>query len=75
MSKEFLSFVGACTFLAAVLFVVAGMFEYSLYTITGKDVNFGLDILGGLVLNALNFPIFVFSLIYRACGYPVPVFG
>ena len=62
-------------FIVALLWVMGLMFEYWFFTVTGKDVHFMLDILGAIVLNVINFPMFVFPLIYRACGYPVPIFN
>lgn len=56
------------------MFILSGlMFEYSLYTIVGKDVPFILDMLGGVVLNGVNLLIFVFCVIFRACGYSIPI--
>lgn len=65
----------ALMFIIGILYVMGLMFEYWFFTVTGKDVHFMLDILGAIVLNVINFPMFVFSLFYRACGYPVPIFN
>lgn len=54
-------------------FICTKMFEYSLFVVTGREVPWYLDLLGGLVLNGLNFPIWVFCLIYSALGYPTPI--
>ena len=65
----------AIAFIVGAFYVSGLMFEYTLFTATGKDVHIMLDILGGVVLNGFNLLLFVFSLIYRACGYPVPIFN
>ena len=65
---------GIIAFFVTIWFIVAKMFEYSLWSIFGKDVPWYLDLLGGLVLNGLNFPVFVLCLIGRAMGFEVPFF-
>jgi hypothetical protein len=49
------------------------MFEYSFYTVFGKDIPWYLDLLGACVLNALNFPLWVICMIIRAAGVEVPL--
>lgn len=61
------------SFWLALVCLAGLMFQYSLFTFTGKDVPFLLDIFGGIVTNAINFLVFVFCMIYRACGYPIPI--
>ena len=58
---------GVCTLFCVLLFsmcatIASLMFQYTLFTFTGKDIHFMLDLLGGIVLNGLNLPLFVFSL-------------
>lgn len=68
-----------CTLMLVLAVIIAAiypsmmMFEYSLYTITGKDVSAFMDFLGAVVLNGLNFPLFVFCLFWRALGYDIPI--
>jgi hypothetical protein len=68
--------LGCTTVLAgviAVLTIVSKMFEYSFYTVFGKDIPWYLDLLGACVLNALNFPLWVICMIIRAAGVEVPL--
>jgi len=60
------TFAGLCMWAAKL------MFEYSLYTIAGRDVAWYLDLLGGLALSALNLPLFVICLIARHCDVATP---
>lgn len=52
-----------CGFYLALVAIATKMFEYSLWIWVGKDVPWYVDLLGALVLNGLNFIIFVISLI------------
>jgi len=58
--------------LAALLAPFGLMFEYSLNTITGKNVPFWLDIIGGLVSNGIGVIVFVICLICNYAGIPSP---
>lgn len=60
--------------LAFIAVIAGSAFQYTLFTFFGKDVPFWLDVLAGLVLSALNIPLFVVSLIVRHLGFDVPVF-
>lgn len=59
---------------AFVWFLVAKMFEYSLFVCFGTDAPWYADLLGGLVLNVLNFPIFVLCWIINISGGNTPLF-
>lgn len=61
--------------LALALTIAAWLFEYSLYSITGRDVPWYLDLLGGCVLNGLNFPLAAICFILRMAGVTVPFYG
>lgn len=56
--------------LASIL--LGAMFQYSLWSIFGKDVPFLLDVVGGLALNAITFFVFVGCLVFRIFGFPIP---
>jgi|688.fasta_scaffold771137_2 hypothetical protein len=57
----------------------AFMFQYSLYTVTGKDIDFGLDFLIAIMLylskplRNISFAAFIICSIYRILEYPVPM--
>jgi len=56
-------------------FILGGlMFEYSLYSITGKDVNFMIDVLGGFIFNGALFAVWFLCFVARAIGIEAPFF-
>lgn len=55
-------------------FICAKLFEYSLWSITGKDVPWYWDLAGGLALNGGNLPIAILCCICRACGIEAPFY-
>jgi hypothetical protein len=66
---------GYTALLGFVLWFMGFCFQYSLYSIFGKDVPWYLDLLGGAMLNGFNLPVAVCCLIARACGVEVPFYG
>lgn len=60
--------IGSC------LFVAAKCFEYSLWSVFGKDVPWYLDVLGGVALNGVNVPLAIGCAIARACGVEIPFY-
>ncbi len=72
-----------CVILLVVMPIIwllnAFMFQYMLYTITAKDIHFGLDFLIGFLLGVckpaaqISWIIFVFCVIYRILEYPIPI--
>ena len=63
-----LTILGMGCFTFILFFVLAAtvatkMFEYSFFVFFGRDIPWYCDLAGGLVLNGVNFPIWVLSLI------------
>lgn len=55
-------------------FVCAKLFEYSLWVLTGKDVVWYMDLLGGVICNGFLVPIsFVLWLMTNTLGYTIPI--
>lgn len=76
MFRIFAAMSGAWLVIFALIVVIgAKMFEFSLFVLTGKDVPWYLDLLGGAVLNGANLPLWVFCLICKALGYEIPLLG
>jgi len=61
--------------LAGWLYVVGLMFEYVLFSMSGKDVATWADILAGCVLSPITFTAWLVCLILRAAGLMAPFFG
>lgn len=61
--------------IAGWLYVVGLMFEYVLFSLSGKDVATWADILAGCVLSPLTFTAWLVCLILRAAGLVAPFFG
>lgn len=57
-----------------ILLIIAKMFEYSLWCIVEKDIPWYGDILGAILLNGANLPVFGICLITRMCGVDIPFF-
>lgn len=68
--------VGACgCFVFVWLFfaMIGGwLFQYSLYSITGKDAPWWADVIGGIVLSGFLVPLAVLCWILRLAGVDVP---
>jgi hypothetical protein len=63
-------------FLVPFFAVAALCFDYSFYRLFGKDLPWYVDLVGGLVLNAINIPVAVILWICEhADVLPTPVFG
>lgn len=62
------------TIIIGIFFIVSKMFEYSLWCTFGKDIPWYGDLLGAVLLNGLNFPIFGISIIAKMCGIETPFF-
>lgn len=59
----------------AMTFAFAGfLFEYSMWSIFGRDVPWYADVIGGLVCNAVTLPVAVCCWIARLAGVDVPFF-
>lgn len=70
--------LGAMFVLALLLFnlTLGGMcFDYSLFSIVGKDIPWYGDFIAGLFLGQFALPITVICWIIRLCGVPVPFAG
>ena len=71
--------LGCTTVLAgavAVFYILTKMFEYSFYTIFGKDIPWYLDFLGAIALSACgaaNIWIWIICQIIRAAGVEIPL--
>lgn len=70
----FLGCGGAIALWAAALAGVALLFQYSLFSITGRDVPWWADLLGGAILNGLNLPIAAICFLLRLAGMEPPFF-
>lgn len=60
----------------AVMYIISKMFEYSFYTIFGKDIPWYLDLLGGFILTCslgINFLVWAICMIIRAAGVEIPL--
>lgn len=57
-----------------IFFIITKMFEYSLWCTIGKDIPWYGDLLGAILLNGVNFPVFGICLIARMCGVDIPFF-
>jgi hypothetical protein len=62
----------ATLFLTAVYTSFCLMFQHSFYMIFGKDLPWYFDILGGFILNGLNFCIWIVCLLAKAFGVETP---
>ncbi len=63
------------TVMGFILFLVAKMFAFSFWFVFGKNVPWYLDLAGGIVLNALNLPIWVITMIMYVSGVQQPLVG
>lgn len=79
--RDYATVAGGCIgalFLMAVavlaLFGVTCAFEYNLYSITGHEVPWFLDLLGAIIFNGVNILVFTICVIARACGYEAPFY-
>lgn len=62
--------VGVTLILAINLLLGSITFDYSLYSVFGKDIPWYADAVAGLVLGKFSIPIVCW--IVRLCGVPVP---
>lgn len=58
--------------IGATAFVAGKLFEYSVWSIAGKDLPFALDVVAGTVSGPVNLMVAVGCCIARACGSEVP---
>ena len=72
--KPFVLFVLLlCLVIAVGAFLFCGMcFEYSLHCIFNKDVPWYLDIVGGVMLSVVNFPLAFCCYVLEVAGYTPP---
>lgn len=59
-------------FMLFMAFIAGLMFEYNLYSLTGKDAPFVLDIVIGCILNGFNVIFWLLCLLLRSIGYEAP---
>jgi hypothetical protein len=60
--------------LVGFLVVLGKLFEYSLYSLTGKDIPWYCDVVCGFLLNGLGVVIAVVCWVVRHCGVEPPFF-
>lgn len=58
-----------------VLWGTSALFEYSLWCITGRDVPWYADLVGGCVLNGVNDGLAIMCWIAQLAGYSTPFLG
>ena len=80
MASSEASFLGCAiafyfSVVAFTLFLAAKMFEFSFWFVFGKDIPWYLDLLGGVVLNAVNLPLWVVTYISYSVGVQAPLIG
>ena len=62
-------------YLVFVIAVLGFCFDYSLWSIAGKDIPWYADVIAGVVTNAVVFATAIICWILRLCGVPVPFIG
>ena len=62
-------------YLVPVIAALGFCFDYSLWSIAGKDIPWYADVIAGVVTNAVVFATAIICWILRLCGVPVPFIG
>jgi hypothetical protein len=67
--------VMGCALLICSAIIGPWCFDYSLYSVFGKDIFWLGDFAGGMILGSLAVPVAILCWIARLCGVPVPFVG